>query len=299
MQRELVERAILGDHDAFSVLARASIGRLYAIATLILRDGDRAQDAVQEALVSAWRDVRAIRDPEAWDAWLHRLTVRACYKVARRERRRDLVELHVTPDEEPVEPTDMSMRLAERDRLERELGRLPIDQRAVMVLHFYFDLPLTEAAVDPRHPRRDRQVPAASWPPDPARIDRRRVRGHPRRQRHPGADRMNTDTDLQRQVTSVFADAAPSGYPDELLTRVLSTTSRTRPRPTWLANIKEPPMRYPSTGRRRLADAPARVHRRLDTCPDPGRGRGRGRRRIAAARPAPASRRSGPPATVP
>ncbi len=147
MQRELVERASSGDHDAFSVLARASIGRLYAIATLILRDGDRAQDAVQEALVSAWRDVRAIRDPEAWDAWLHRLTVRACYKVARKERRRDLVELHVTPDEEPAEPTDMSMRLAERDRLERELGRLPIDQRAVMVLHFYFDLPLTEVAV--------------------------------------------------------------------------------------------------------------------------------------------------------
>jgi RNA polymerase sigma-70 factor, ECF subfamily len=147
MQRELVERARSGDHDAFSVLARASIGRLYAIATLILRDGDRAQDAVQEALVSAWRDVRAIRDPDAWDAWLHRLTVRACYRVARRERRRDLVELHVTPDEELLEPTDMSMRLAERDRLERELGRLPIDQRAVMVLHFYFDLPLTEVAV--------------------------------------------------------------------------------------------------------------------------------------------------------
>ncbi len=61
MQRELVERARSGDHDAFSVLARASIGRLYGVATLILRDSDRAQDAVQEALVSAWRDVRAIQ----------------------------------------------------------------------------------------------------------------------------------------------------------------------------------------------------------------------------------------------
>ena len=57
---------------------------------------------------------------------------------------------------------------------------------------------------------------------------------------------MNTDSDLQRQVTSVFADAAPSGYPDELLARVLTTTSRARPRPGWLANIKEPPMRYPA-----------------------------------------------------
>jgi RNA polymerase sigma-70 factor (ECF subfamily) len=146
MQRELVERAISGDHDAFSVLARASIGRLYSIATLILRDGDRAQDAVQDALVSAWRDVRAIRDPDAWDAWLHRLTVRACYRAARRERRRNVVELHVVPDPEPAAAFDLSMSVAERDRIERELLTLPLDQRAVMVVHFYLDLPLTEVA---------------------------------------------------------------------------------------------------------------------------------------------------------
>jgi RNA polymerase sigma-70 factor (ECF subfamily) len=146
MQRELVERAISGDHDAFSVLARASIGRLYSIATLILRDGDRAQDAVQDALVSAWKDVRAIRDPDAWDAWLHRLTVRACYRAARRERRRNVVELHVLPDPEPAAPLDLSMSVAERDRIERELLTLPLDQRAVMVVHFYLDLPLTEVA---------------------------------------------------------------------------------------------------------------------------------------------------------
>ena len=57
---------------------------------------------------------------------------------------------------------------------------------------------------------------------------------------------MNTDHDLRRQVTHVFADEAPAGYPEELLGRVLSTTSRTRPRPTWLADIKEPPMRIPA-----------------------------------------------------
>lgn len=146
MQRQLVERARSGDHEAFSDLARTSIGRLYAIATLILRDGDRAQDAVQEALVAAWRDVRAIRDPDAWDAWLHRLTVRACTRLARKERRRDTVELHVTLDSDPMAPGDLALSLAERDRLERELGRLPLEQRAVMVLHFYLDLPLTEAA---------------------------------------------------------------------------------------------------------------------------------------------------------
>ena len=88
MQRELVERAIGGDRDAFSDLVRASLSRQYAVATLILRDGDRAQDAVQEALVSAWRGLSALRDPDAWEAWLHRLTVRACLQQARRDKRR-------------------------------------------------------------------------------------------------------------------------------------------------------------------------------------------------------------------
>jgi DNA-directed RNA polymerase specialized sigma24 family protein len=59
MTRELVRRAIEGDHDAFSSLVDVSVDRLYRVATLILRDQDRAQDAVQEALVSAWKDVRA------------------------------------------------------------------------------------------------------------------------------------------------------------------------------------------------------------------------------------------------
>jgi RNA polymerase sigma-70 factor (ECF subfamily) len=146
MQRELVERAQAGDHDAFSVLVRASSPRLYGVANLILRDPDRAQDAVQEALVLAWRHVGALRDADAWDAWLHRLTVRACYRWARQVRRRNLVELQVMPDPEPEPAGDFSLSIAERDRIGRELGRLPIDQRAVMVLHFYVDLPLTEAA---------------------------------------------------------------------------------------------------------------------------------------------------------
>jgi RNA polymerase sigma-70 factor (ECF subfamily) len=146
MQRELVERARSGDREAFSVLAGASISRLYAVANLILRDGDRAQDAVQEALVSAWRDLRALRDPDAWDAWLHRLTVRACYRWARRERRRSVVELHLEADEDVAGNFDFARDLVDRDDLERELERLTIDQRAVLVLHFYLGLQLAEVA---------------------------------------------------------------------------------------------------------------------------------------------------------
>jgi RNA polymerase sigma-70 factor (ECF subfamily) len=145
MQRQLVERAMRGDPDAFSSLVDASLDRQYAAATLILRDGDRAQDAVQEALVSAWRDLRSLRDPGAWDAWLYRLTVRACYRLARSERRRRAVELDVALDQATV-IDDMTMSVAERDRLERRLDGLPIDHRAILVLRFYLDLPLATAA---------------------------------------------------------------------------------------------------------------------------------------------------------
>jgi RNA polymerase sigma-70 factor (ECF subfamily) len=146
MQRALVERAQAGDHDAFSVLVRASYPRLHGVARLILRDPERAQDAVQEALVQAWRHVRALRDPDAWDAWLHRLTVHACYRIARKVKRRDQVELHVMPDLDSAGPFDLSASVAERDLLGQELGRIPIDQRTVMVLHFYVDLTLSDVA---------------------------------------------------------------------------------------------------------------------------------------------------------
>jgi RNA polymerase sigma-70 factor (ECF subfamily) len=146
MKRQLVERAMQGDHEAFTELVDVSVDRLYAVAKLILRDGDRAQDAVQEALVSAWRDVRSLRDPDAWDAWLHRLTVWACYRSARKDWRRARVELHVAPDPALARMDDPSGQVAERDRVERRLGTLPIDQRAVIVLHFFLDLPLDQAA---------------------------------------------------------------------------------------------------------------------------------------------------------
>ena len=78
MISDLVERAQRGDHEAFDALATAAYHRLYAIARRMLRDGYAAEDAVQETLVGAWRNIRSLRDPERFDAWLHRLLVRAC-----------------------------------------------------------------------------------------------------------------------------------------------------------------------------------------------------------------------------
>lgn len=145
MQRELVTRAKGGDHEAFTRLVDGSVDRLYTVANLVLRDADRAQDAVQEALVSAWRDLPALRDPEAWDAWLYRLTVRSCYRQARRERRRALVERQAMRDA-ATDQGDVVPLFVERDRLEHELARLPVEQRAVLVTHFYLGCPISEVA---------------------------------------------------------------------------------------------------------------------------------------------------------
>ena len=93
--RHLVEQARDGDVDAFSQLASASIANLYAVARLILRDTPRAEDAVQDALVEAWRSIRGLRDPDRFDAWMHRLLVRACHRQGDRRTRGDVVVLRL------------------------------------------------------------------------------------------------------------------------------------------------------------------------------------------------------------
>jgi RNA polymerase sigma-70 factor (ECF subfamily) len=146
MQRDLVVAARDGDLDAYSQLVKAAFPRLYGVANLILHDSDRAQDAVQDALVLAWKHVHSLRDPDAWDAWLRRLTVRACYKVARKDKRRTEVEQHVRLDARAAAVHDASADVAERDWVVGKLGDIAIDQRAVIVLHYYLDLPVREVA---------------------------------------------------------------------------------------------------------------------------------------------------------
>ena len=143
MQTELVDRARRGDREAFGVLAGGAVDRLYAIARLILRDTELAEDATQEALVRAWRDLPSLRDVERFDAWLYRLIVRACADVGR-HRRRWRTEITVLSNE-PSEP-DRTSELADRDQLERGLRRLNDPQRTILTLHFYLGLSPGEAA---------------------------------------------------------------------------------------------------------------------------------------------------------
>jgi len=143
MRRDLVEAAARGDHDAFEVLATSAGDRLYAVARLILRSSDLAEDAVQEALVRAWRQLPSLRDPDRFDAWLHRLLVNACADQGRQLRR---WSLQVRPL--PLEPSigDDTGSVADRDQLERGFSRLKPDQRAVIVLHYYSGFSAAEIA---------------------------------------------------------------------------------------------------------------------------------------------------------
>ena len=138
-------RARNGDADAFAALAAEAFGQLYRTAWLILRSNDRAADAVQEALTAAWVHIRAVRDPDRFDAWLHRLLVNACYSELRRAKRREVVEIHM-PVPDVGAHGDAQNATALRDQLERGFRRLTSEQRAVLVVHHYLGLPDAEAA---------------------------------------------------------------------------------------------------------------------------------------------------------
>ena len=144
MQQALVDLARQGDEEAFADLARAVGDRLMAIAYRILRDVDRAEDAVQQALVTAWRELPSLRDDDRFDAWLRRILVHACYAEARR-RRTWAANVRVLPTDGPAGRDDMATVL-ERDLLERAFRRVSPEQRAIFVLHHYVGLTLAEVA---------------------------------------------------------------------------------------------------------------------------------------------------------
>jgi RNA polymerase sigma-70 factor (ECF subfamily) len=143
-QRGLIERAREGDHDAFTLLVDVRLARLDAAARLILRDPELARDAVQEALIRAWRDLPGLRDPDRFDAWIHRLIVNACLDLVRRRRRR-VIEVELSPLDSPG-VADMAGDLADRQALDDALGRLEPGHRAVVALHYLLGMPLPDVA---------------------------------------------------------------------------------------------------------------------------------------------------------
>jgi len=143
-QRELVVQAQRGDHDAFAVLAGAFVARLDGAARLILRDRELARDAVQEGFIRAWKNLPTLKDPDRFEAWLHRLVFRSCVDILRRRGRRP-IEVELTPIDGPA-IADVSNVVADRELLDEALRRLDPEWRAVVVLHYYLGLPLPTVA---------------------------------------------------------------------------------------------------------------------------------------------------------
>jgi RNA polymerase sigma-70 factor (ECF subfamily) len=140
----LVERARDGDDVAFAGLVDLHGDRCYVIAYRILRDTERARDAVQQAYLRAWRDIAKLRDPERFEVWLHRLLINACYEEHNRHRRwsEHVRTISVDPEGTP----DATVSVAQRDALDRAFRRLSPEHRAVVVLHHHLGMPLATVA---------------------------------------------------------------------------------------------------------------------------------------------------------
>ena len=144
MDLALVEAARSGDEEAFASIARGSADRLFAVAHRILRDVGRAEDAVQQTLVTAWRELPSLRDIERFEAWIHRILVNTCYTEVKRASKWS-ANVVALPTDGPATPDD-TLSIDTRDALDRGFRRLPAEQRAAFVLHHYLGWSVGEIA---------------------------------------------------------------------------------------------------------------------------------------------------------
>ncbi|MBZ9642811.1 RNA polymerase sigma factor SigM [Streptomyces sp. PSKA30] len=149
--QDLLARHVAGDPEAFGELVRRHRDRLWAVALRTLGDREEAADAVQDALVSAYRAAHTFRGQSAVTTWLHRITVNACLDRARKAASRKTSPVDDTERlEQLLEPHESASAPAERNDLHRQLlealGTLPPDQRAALVLVDMQGYPVAEAA---------------------------------------------------------------------------------------------------------------------------------------------------------
>ena len=147
MDLALVEAARSGDEEAFASIVRGSADGLFAVAHRILRDVGRAEDAVQQTFVTAWRELPKLRDIERFEAWIHRILVHACYAEAKRKAQWS-ANVVALPMEGPAAPPDTALSIETRDALDRGFRRLPAEQRAAFVLHHYLGWSVAETAAN-------------------------------------------------------------------------------------------------------------------------------------------------------
>jgi RNA polymerase sigma-70 factor (ECF subfamily) len=130
-------------------VARAEIGDAYRLAGYLLGDATEAQDAVQDALVKAWRSWSDLRDLDAFGPWFNRIVVNVCRDRMRRHRTLRMVELDAAGE---VEASDVFGSMLEGDEVAAAVGRLSPDQRIVIALRYWRDLTLEQVAETLRLP---------------------------------------------------------------------------------------------------------------------------------------------------
>ncbi len=146
--RELVEQARRGDRAAYEQIVRRKVETVYRTARAILGNDADAEDATQETLISAWRQIGSLRDPDRFDAWLGRITLNSCRMALRGRRSRTVVDL---ADASEADLTDTRTsgfegRTVSSNAFDRAFDRLPVEQRSILVLHHHAELPLAEVA---------------------------------------------------------------------------------------------------------------------------------------------------------
>lgn len=148
IDRDIVVRAAAGDLDAFEEVVRTRMEAIYRLSLAILGDEAEARDAAQETLVSAWRRIRDLRDPDRLDAWLDRIAVNASRMALRAKRRRRVREIPVAELRQVPDPSADAVDTAGADvaLLRAALGHLPVEQRTLLALHHLEGRPLAEIA---------------------------------------------------------------------------------------------------------------------------------------------------------
>lgn len=145
IDRSLIDRARNGDLDAFETIVRARMDAVYRLTNAILGNEADARDAAQETFVAAWREVGRLREPDRFEAWLQRVAVNAARQTHRARSRRRVREI---PSSTVVALADQAARAPRDDAaiLDAALATLPVEQRAILVLHHLEGRPLAELA---------------------------------------------------------------------------------------------------------------------------------------------------------
>jgi RNA polymerase sigma-70 factor (ECF subfamily) len=147
-ERSLVDLARDGDAAAFEALVRSRMDAMYRLGLAILGDEADAADAAQMTFVAVWRQLPSLRDLDRFDAWLQRAAVNSCRMVLRARGRRRIREIPMA-EMEPVDQRALHVAVTERpdaEILRTAIGRLSLDQRAILALHHLDGRPLVEVA---------------------------------------------------------------------------------------------------------------------------------------------------------